>query len=101
MEFGCSICGYTSSQKINVVNHINRKRSCGPGIKEIIEIPVEIKCDFCSKTFSTKQNLSYHIKNSCKKKDVAKDARIKELEEQLKEAKQVTNITNNNTTIDI
>ena len=79
MEFGCSVCEYTSSQKINVIRHINKVKSCGHGFKEIIEIPVEIKCEYCEKNFSTKKNLKEHQKNSCKSK-------VEILEKQLKEA---------------
>ena len=85
MEFSCSVCGYISCKKDNVVNHINRKKSCGPGIREIVEIPIEIICEFCNKNFLTKQNLTIHIKNHCKHKDSTKDARIKELEEKLRQ----------------
>ncbi len=106
MEFGCSICEYTSSQKICVIRHINRQRSCGPGIKEIIEIPIEIVCEYCDKNFSTKKNLKEHQKDNCKQKDLIKDIKIKELEEKNKELeKQLrdkpTTINNNNNTINI
>ena len=56
-EFGCSVCGYVSSKKQNIIKHFNRKNSCGDGIREILIIPIEIKCKFCNKNFSTKQNL--------------------------------------------
>ena len=99
MEFGCSICEYTSSQKICVIRHINRKKSCGPGIKKVIEIPIDIICQYCNKTFSTKDNLKDHIKNNCKHKDDAKDEEIRKLKEELKKAKTVTINNNNNTFI--
>jgi hypothetical protein len=95
-EFSCSVCGYSSLIKQHLDNHLNRKKSCGSGVKKIIEIPVKIKCEFCDKLFSSLISLRYHIKNNCKLRDAAKDIKIKELEEQLKQAKQVTNnITNN------
>jgi hypothetical protein len=98
-EYACSMCKYTSTQQINVINHIKRKKSCGQGNKEIIEIPIEIKCDFCNKNFSCTKTLNYHIKHSCKHKDDAKDAKIKELEKELRESRKViTNNTTNNTT---
>jgi uncharacterized protein YjgD (DUF1641 family) len=101
MEFACSICQYTSYAKIDVIRHINRKRSCGPGIKEIIEIPIEIKCEFCNKNFSTKPNLKDHIKNRCKEKDKAKDEEIKQLKETIKELKSKPTTINNYGTINI
>jgi hypothetical protein len=94
MEFGCSICKYTSYNKQHVIRHFNKKISCGVGLQEIIEIPIEIKCEYCNKKFSTKQHLKDHIKNNCKCKDDAKDAKIKKLEKQLKEFRNITNITN-------
>jgi hypothetical protein len=69
MEFACSVCGYTSSEKKNTQRHINRKKSCGKGTKKIIEIPIEIKCEYCNKDFSNITNLKYHQKNNCKFKD--------------------------------
>ncbi len=97
MEFGCSVCQYTSSQKNHVIRHINKVKSCGPGIKEIVEIPVDITCEYCDKPFSTKKNLKEHQKISCKAKDSVKDARIKELEEELKKRSTTINQTINNT----
>ena len=62
MEFSCSVCGYTSTQKEHILTHINRKKSCGPGIKEIVEIPVEIICKYCNKKFATSRTLERHLK---------------------------------------
>jgi uncharacterized protein VirK/YbjX len=76
MEFGCSVCEYTSEQKRHVIRHINKNKSCGNGIKEIIEIPIDIICEYCNKEFSIKETLKVHIKNYCKYKDVIKDAKI-------------------------
>jgi hypothetical protein len=100
MEFGCSVCEYTSTQKKDIIRHINRKKSCGPGIKEIIEIPVEIRCEYCSKNFSSVPNLRYHQKNSCKNKVDILEQKLKEANEQIKELKQnkvePKNVTINN-----
>ena len=98
-EYKCSVCNYTSLLKQHVEKHVNKKKSCGNGIKEIIAMHIEIKCEFCNKFFSSPLSLNRHIKNSCKKKDIIKDTRIKELEKELREAKSITNnnnITNNN-----
>jgi len=104
MEFSCSICQYTSSNKEHVIRHINRKRSCGPGMKEIIEIPIEIKCEFCNKNFANQLSLGVHIKKNCKSKVEILEKQLKqandekeELKKQLKSKANTT--TNNNTTI--
>jgi len=95
-EYSCSICQYTSNKKQHVINHINRKKTCGPGIREVIEIPVEIICEFCQKNFSCSTSLKYHVKNTCKNKDDILKQRIKQLEEELKESRKVINNNNNN-----
>jgi ElaB/YqjD/DUF883 family membrane-anchored ribosome-binding protein len=100
-EYGCSVCGYTSQLKQHVKDHLSRKRSCGPGIKELIEIPIEIICQYCNKKFSTKKTLDFHIKNNCKHKDDAKDAKIKELEKELRESRKVTINDNSTNTYNI
>jgi len=90
MEFGCSVCGYTSAKKDHVVRHVNNKKSCGPGTKKVVEIPADIKCEYCDKDFTTHKTLEYHMKNSCKHKDRALKDQIAKLKEELKEARNVT-----------
>ncbi len=101
MEFGCSICEYMSSKKENVVRHINRKIACGKGLREIIEIPIEIKCQYCEKNFSTYANLKGHEKNNCAEKDKHKDAKIKELEAKVRELEKKPSTINYNQTFNI
>lgn len=50
MEFTCSLCDYTSEIKSHVTRHQNNKNKCGDGILEIIEVPIDISCEFCNKT---------------------------------------------------
>jgi hypothetical protein len=97
MEFSCSVCQYTSHTKIDVIRHISRKKSCGSGIKEIVEVPIEIICIYCRKNFSTRANLNNHIKNRCRQKDIVKDAKIAELERQLRNRNtSIKNVEDNN-----
>ena len=96
MEFACSVCHYTSSQKQHIIKHTNRKKSCGIGNKEIVEIPIEIECEFCDKKFSSKKYLQEHLKHACKYKDIAKDEEIKRLKKELNNSKQITINNNNN-----
>jgi len=84
-EYSCSVCNYTSALKEHVTRHINRKKSCGQGTKEIIEIPNEICCEFCNKQFTSQPNLTFHLKNTCKKKDIVLKQKVKDLEKQLRD----------------
>ena len=102
MEFGCSVCEFIASDRRTIVRHINRQKSCGPGTKELIEIPMEIKCEFCNKLFMTKETLEHHAKNTCKMKDKIKDEEIKKLKEEVNFLKKNKNtIINNQNTINI
>jgi hypothetical protein len=108
-EFKCSLCDYKSYIKSCVESHIKRKNKC----VDTDEIPTvivinndKVVCDFCNKSYSTKENLSRHVKYFCKKKgDVSSILlqRIEDLEKRLKDKdedkhKEVTNITNINNT---
>ncbi len=64
MEFACSICGYTSSKKVNVAKHINKKNPCGDGVRQIVQVPTEIVCQHCNKNFKLQKSLKYHIDNN-------------------------------------
>ncbi len=94
-EYKCSSCEYKSEYKTHVKDHINRKKKCGDGILEIIEIKLDFMCEFCKKTFSNRTNLTRHIK-TCKarkinleKELIIKTEKIKEIKNELtKNAKQ-------------
>lgn len=98
-KFKCSICNYISPQKESVIRHINKKKSCGLGIKELIEIPIDIKCEYCNKNFSSSISLRYHSKNTCKQKDKIKDEEIERLKEENRRLKEQSKTMANNTTI--
>jgi hypothetical protein len=61
MEFSCSGCDYTSFHKHHVVRHILSKCETN----NVIEIPIEIKCEYCEREFGTRSSLKRHQKN-CK-----------------------------------
>jgi predicted GIY-YIG superfamily endonuclease/flagellar motor protein MotB len=100
LEFKCSICKYTSSYKVDLQKHFNKKNKCGQGIPKIIEIPVDIKCEFCNNFFSNRSNMKRHSK-TCKAKKYNLETelikKIKELEDKLTQ-KSTTIIINDNST---
>jgi len=113
-QYSCSICDYISDRKENIKTHINKKKKCGEGTAEIIEIKIEITCEFCNKTYSCKKALTRHQKASCKVKKANLEAELakkeeenKLLREELHEANKkldekhttINNTTNNNINI--
>jgi hypothetical protein len=108
MKFKCSSCNYLSDNKHCVIKHINKKTKCGTGEAELIELKVEICCEFCNRLMSTKPNLTRHLKVcKVKKTSVEKELEIEkqkviELEKKLaiSEAlnKKPTTINNDNST---
>jgi hypothetical protein len=68
MEFKCSICDYTSDRKNHVIRHISNKTSCGEGVRELVEVPINTECEFCFKTFASRIYLNRHLL-ICKEKD--------------------------------
>jgi hypothetical protein len=85
MKYKCSQCNYISNQRSNIISHINKKKKCSEGIKEILEVPYNINCEFCKGKFSCDKSLKRHIKNGCTQQVLIKEAKIKELEEKVKE----------------
>jgi hypothetical protein len=106
MEFSCSSCDYKSFRKTCVQNHINRKNKCTGSDKkaEIVELSIDIICEFCNKTYASMLNLTRHLK-TCKVKKHNKDEEILKLKEKVKilEAlnKKPTTINNNQININL
>jgi len=105
MEFACSVCEYTSVKKSDITRHIKKKQSCGPGIKEIIEIPTKFECEYCKKPLATFYGLLRHKKLYCKQKEKIIEAKIKEQEKKIKEQekkiKELEKINDKPTTVNI
>jgi predicted metal-dependent hydrolase len=102
MEFKCSLCDYTSEKKCHITQHINRKIKCGEGNLIIISVPINILCDFCSRSFSTRPNLKRHLKTcNVKKQNLEEENKILKEEVNilkalnLKPNVSITNNTNN------
>lgn len=95
------MCEYSSKRKSCVVKHINRKNSCGVGTKEVIEIPIDIKCEYCDKKFTTNQHLMRHQKDNCLKKIQILEKKLNDANDKIKELEKnqkiINNTTNNNT----
>lgn len=99
MEFYCSICEYTSPYRHSLERHVSKQKKCGDNPR-IETIEVIIACDYCNKTYKTKDNLTKHLK-ICKVKknnlELENQLLKKELEE-LKQAKAVNITTNSHNT---
>ncbi len=83
MNFSCSGCNYTSDKLQTMNRHINRKIKCNLEIKlEVLPVNIEIICEYCKKSFNTKQSVNRHLK-TCKVKKNVLEEKVKILEEKL------------------
>jgi uncharacterized Zn-finger protein len=74
-EFKCSGCNYISSQKNNVLTHINKRVSCS-NHPIVIETVKTIACSYCLKEFTLKQSIIRHLQ-ICKLKNKLSNKIIK------------------------
>jgi hypothetical protein len=79
IKYKCSLCFYDAFNKENVEKHIKKTKKCAEA--QIIEI--EIKCDFCDKTFSSEMSKINHEK-ICKNKKLEDELEGLSFEEQNK-----------------
>ena len=94
--YTCEICKKEFNIKRLYDNHLSRKNPCTPELDN--------QCTYCNKTYSTKSNLTKHIK-SCNKKINVDDNRSqieelkKKLDEQQKKIEELTHLTESNQNI--
>jgi hypothetical protein len=106
-KFECPKCNRNFSQKLHLDRHLNKKNSCDNievnidnnkkinvannkiiDAKTMRESLDQLKCVYCDKEFTRKNNVIYHIKNNCKKVKEIEDekyqifTRLKQLEEE-------------------
>jgi len=81
MEFKCSSCDYTSSYKQDLQRHIIKQKKCGEN-PLILEIHNVIKCEYCNKSYKTKDNLNKHYK-ICKEKKFNNTEELKKMEKEV------------------
>lgn len=67
MEFMCSVCEYKCDRRLPVETHIKKKKSCGPGVKTVVEVPKIIRCNICNKNLAVQASLDRHM-IKCKEK---------------------------------
>jgi hypothetical protein len=87
-KFACPKCDKIFSQQVTLDYHLNKKNPCDKFLKEpenqnnieiinakkIREYLDDLKCVYCKKQFTRKNNVLYHIEHNCKK--------VKEIEEE-------------------
>jgi uncharacterized protein (DUF1684 family) len=60
-EYKCSVCDYTSS-KFRVIRHINKKKSCGEGTRNLLQFNHDYNnCEHCDKLVCTLPSLNRHL----------------------------------------
>lgn len=97
MKYKCSLCEYSSDVKQHIIKHTNNKTKCGEGKADIIELKVDICCEFCKKSITTKQNLMKHLKvckvkkHNLEKELIIKEEQIKNLEKKVEILEAVAN----------
>ena len=97
-EYYCSICNYKNERRINIKNHIIKKKACGDNPVMLVR-NIDITCKHCNNSYSGKKSLNTHLK-VCKvlrsnENDQLKQ-KVKELEEKLEKANaKPTSVTNN------
>jgi hypothetical protein len=108
MTYLCPRCGYETTIKTNIKNHLNRKKVCKPTLKNISledykklifsDNKENLQCKHCKKEFSRVDNRKRHEEFCSEKSDYSEAEEIKRLKEKIKELEKenkTTNITNN------
>lgn len=77
VKYKCSLCFYDAFNKDNIEKHIKKTNKC----KEAQILEIEIKCDFCNKSYNNEMSKINHEK-VCKIKKLEEDLKELSLEEQ-------------------
>lgn len=98
MEFKCSGCNYTSTNKHCILKHINKTNKCNKDAELFIStINIDVICEFCNKNFNTIPSMNRHLKvckvkkeNISKENEILKE-KVKDLEKENEILKAVAN----------
>ncbi len=93
MNFGCSGCDYTSCNKHCIIRHMIRKIKCSEGSLNIIDIPLNINCEYCNKNFNTVPSMKRHL-ITCKIKKYKLETENKKLKNKILEIEKEASIDN-------
>jgi hypothetical protein len=93
MKFKCSICNYSSYNRLDVVRHHDKKIKCGEN-PIVVEIETHNICEHCKKPFTLEPNLKRHLK-ICKVKKNNLEEEVRKLKEELAVEKASKGIVNN------
>lgn len=93
-EFKCSSCEYTSKKKCHVERHVNNVIKCKELFSNVIDINIDIMCEYCKKNFTLESNLKRHIK-TCKVKKNNLEEEVRKLKEELAVEKASKGVVNN------
>lgn len=106
MAFTCERCGYEATQKVHLINHLQRKKACQPDLSNtdrnvlLEELTnkddLPFKCDNCGTGFKYRQS-KYRHEQTCEQTNVIRKLtkELKSLKRQMEIVSSGNNATNN------